>query len=136
MKSRSEQLTVVILAFAMLTGCGSPGAPLPPSLELARAVSDLRATRKGSTVTLTWTAPASVPDVRGLSFLYRIYRRETSANTQVVAGEIPVQAGANASFIDNSFEWEKTYQYRVTVVTVIAEPSGSEQIEGDDSPEV
>jgi hypothetical protein len=250
----SAKRTLALLCLAFLTGCGSPGAPLPPSLELARPVSDLRATRKGSAVTLTWTAPAkttdghnirhfgsteicraygpieqcgtplarvpgpksgaaaqqhdgeaetyrdtlsnfssspeakfvyaveilnsygrsaglsneveipdvptlappsdlraqlnsdgvhllwsapaSVPDVRGLSFLYRIYRREASANAQVIAGELPVQAGPEASFLDNSFEWEKSYQYRVTVVTLIAEPSGPAQIEGDDSPEV
>ncbi len=35
--------------------------------------------------------------------------------------------------LDSSFEWEKTYDYRLTVVTSITKPSGAEQVEGDDS---
>src|SRR5581483_3861903 len=46
----------------LLAGCGSPGAPLPPSLELASPVSDLRAVRKGDRVYLTWTPPAHTTD--------------------------------------------------------------------------
>src|SRR6266851_4680564 len=51
-----------LLALALLAGCGSPGVPLPPSLELARPVSDLRALRKGDTVYLTWSAPEVTTD--------------------------------------------------------------------------
>jgi len=39
------------------TGCGWPGPPLPPSLQLPKPVNDLRATRQGNKVTLTWTEP-------------------------------------------------------------------------------
>src|SRR5689334_15092032 len=56
------QLGLVFVLSALLSGCGSPGAPLPPSLELARPVRDLRATRKGNAVTLTWTAAARTTD--------------------------------------------------------------------------
>lgn len=55
-------LAPVLLLLSFLAACGSPGEPLPPSLELARPVSDLRATRKGNTVTLTWSAPTSTTD--------------------------------------------------------------------------
>jgi hypothetical protein len=56
------KLGFTILSCALLSACGSPGAPLPPSLELARPVTDLRAIRKGNVVTLTWTAPAKTTD--------------------------------------------------------------------------
>jgi len=42
---------------AALVGCASVGAPLPPSLELPKPPGDLRAFRKGNTVTLTWDVP-------------------------------------------------------------------------------
>ena len=245
---------LVLCSLALLTACGSPGEPLPPSLELARPVSDLRASRKGNTVTLTWTAPArttdghnirhagpteicratgpmkecsghlakldlpksgsgaqppwssqtyadilstlaaekgaklvyavealnpygrsaglsnqvevpaaptltapadlriqlsgegvlltwapssDLPQAAGLRFVYRIYRREADANSTVVAGEVPADATTPPTFLDSAIEWEKTYTYRVAVVTLIAEPTGPEQqVEGYDTSEV
>jgi fibronectin type 3 domain-containing protein len=247
-----RNLGLILICLALLSACGSPGVPLPPSLELARPVTDLRAARKGSTVTLTWTAPtrttdghnirhagpteicratetvkqcgaplaklapqknlnekqtlfqtytdaltnfsstanakfvyaveirnsygktaglsnevevpavptlpapqnlqaqlaadgvhlswtpaANVPEIPGLHFAYRIYRREATSNTQAIAGELPVQAETAPTFLDNGIEWEKTYQYHLTVVSLIAQAQGSEQqVEGDDSPEI
>src|SRR5215467_5306163 len=43
-------------------GCGVPGAPLPPSAEIPKFVGDLKAQRKGATVTLTWTTPTETSD--------------------------------------------------------------------------
>ena len=40
-----------------LSGCGTPAAPQPPSLNLPERVADLEATRAGNQVTLTWTMP-------------------------------------------------------------------------------
>jgi hypothetical protein len=42
---------------ALLAGCASIGAPLPPSLELIKPPTDLRAIRKGDHVYLSWTIP-------------------------------------------------------------------------------
>jgi len=252
MKSLLVKLTVLVLTSGALSACGSPGVPLPPSLELARPVTDLRASRKGSTVTLTWTAPTrttdghnirhpgpteicraadtlkqcgtplaelaplknvnekqtsfptytdtlssfssdanaklvyavqirnsygktagvsnevevpavptlpapenlqsqlagegvhlswsaadNVPQVPGLRFVYRIYRREINSKAQTVAGEVPAQADATPAFLDSSLEWEKTYQYHVSVVSLITQAQGSEQqVEGDDTAEI
>ena len=47
---------------SLLTSCGRPGIPLPPSLELPKPVTDLHAKRKGDRVYLTWTAPARTTD--------------------------------------------------------------------------
>ena len=50
------------LALSTLLGCGVPGAPLPPSADIPRFVGDLKAVRKGDTVTLTWTTPTETSD--------------------------------------------------------------------------
>lgn len=47
---------------AALTGCGTPGAPQLPSLQLARPVEDLTASRKGNKVQLDWTLPRKNTD--------------------------------------------------------------------------
>ena len=257
MKFVKLKLVVGLAALAVLAGCGSTGVPLPPSLELARPVSDLRAVRKGNTVYLTWSAPdvttdrhnirhpgptevcralatvmrdcdvvagrvpfAKLPAVTkaspkpqvsysdplpadlltqnptamlvyavrvlnsygksaglsnqvqvpaaptlpppdnfqaqltaegvrltwkpiippnvpsGVRYLYRIYRREPETPTSV-AGEVQLDEGASPSLVDRGFEWEKTYDYRLTVVTMVALESGAEQqVEGDDTPAV
>jgi hypothetical protein len=46
----------------VLVACGAPGVPIPPTLELTKPVSDLRAARKGDNVYLVWTVPAKTTD--------------------------------------------------------------------------
>jgi hypothetical protein len=255
MKPRAAKLPLIAMATLVAIGCGSPGVPLPPSLEVARPVSDLRATRKGNRVTLTWSPPTQTteqrnlkraqtveicrgfaamkqcgvpvakipfpkpavkqtqraqqetytdelpanpseasqaianiyygvsivnsyrrsaglsnqaqvpaaptlgppenlqaqltrdgvklswntipnpPNIPNLRFAYRIYRREVGTQSNAVAGEVPVENESAPSFLDQGFEWEKTYDYRVTVVTKIEQANGGEQqVEGDDTP--
>jgi hypothetical protein len=45
-----------------LASCGAPAPPLPPSLELAKPVTDLQAVRKGNQVSLFWTVPGETTD--------------------------------------------------------------------------
>ena len=52
----------VFLLAALLTGCASIQAPLPPSLELPKPPTDLRAVRKGERVYLFWTLPTQTTD--------------------------------------------------------------------------
>lgn len=241
----------------VLTSCGAPGIPQPPSLHLPQPVTDLRAVRKGEKVQLTWTAPARTTDqqtlrqlgvteicrgetapltqcgtptgevpapamaaanaeqgrkitqgfldtlpttwmkneaaaqityavetlntnrrsaglsnqvsvpaaatlpppenlrvkttaegvevsasssaapaaVPGIRYFYRIYRREKGSDTSAVAGEEPWSESLN--HLDRAFTWEKTYLYRVTIVTAIARAQPPEaMVEGDDSAEV
>jgi hypothetical protein len=251
-----QKVTVCLVAAALLSSCGSPGVPLPPSLELAKPVTDLHAVRKGDKVYLTWTAPilttdrhnirhfgatqicrslgatmdqcrspvstvapatlskskkvpaaqqvtasdelpamlqsanttgslvyavnvlnsygrsaglsnqvlvpaaptlpppgdfhaeltadgvrlawtpiSSVPAIPGLRFSYRVYRREQGSKTEAVAGEIPIGAESAAILLDRSMEWEKTYEYHATVVTLVAQANDGEQrVEGDNTP--
>jgi hypothetical protein len=238
-----------LLALALLTGCGSQGTPLPPSLELPKPVADLKATRKGDKVLLTWTAPRDTTDklrikeaittracrttakpasmectpvpeapagqapartstytdalpgefqeqnptglavytvevlnargrsagpsnaarvplaptlppptdvkarvtaegvslsfsppltppamARGeITYLLRIHRRAAGAAADTIAGEVSLPT-SQLAFLDKSFEWEKSYQYRVATVTKVAPPGETPaEVEGDDS---
>lgn len=53
---------IFVLGVLGLTGCGTPGAPQPPSLNIPKPVRDLQATRKGEVITLTWTNPTETTD--------------------------------------------------------------------------
>lgn len=46
----------------IVSGCGSPGAPMPPSLNLPTPARDLAAVRVGDTVHLTWTVSTHTTD--------------------------------------------------------------------------
>jgi hypothetical protein len=65
------QLLLAGGVFLWLTGCASIGAPLPPSLELPKPPSDLRAARKGDKVTLTWSVPTRTTDRQSVRYLGR-----------------------------------------------------------------
>jgi hypothetical protein len=252
---------LALAALVWLTGCASIGPPLPPSLELPRPPADLRATRKGAKVTLTWTIPARTMDRQSMRYLgktnicrsldpslpqcgapvgeepppsdftskknaagqklkatyidvlpldlrvrntlgsatyavevlnadgraaglsnqvhvplaetlppptdfaaqvtaqgveltwtgallslpgssptrlsYRVYRRVEGSQQEILVGERDAGVEKDLSITDQSFEWEKTYYYRVTTFTVVAQPGKPEvSIEGDDTPEV
>ncbi len=66
MSVRYKFRSLALLLLGLEFGCASPGPPLPPSLELPRPPTDLRATRKGETVTLTWTVPLQTTDRQNL----------------------------------------------------------------------
>lgn len=54
-------LAGLVLALGV-AGCGTPGAPQPPSLNLPVPVRDLSAERAGNQVTLTWSMPRRTTD--------------------------------------------------------------------------
>lgn len=249
-------LTVFILiAVITLTGCGVPGAPQPPSTGIPKFIGDLKALRKGDTVTLTWTTPTDTSDgelirkpgkmvlQRALSsghdadlnfqaiselplepalkeergdqakakdslasilqsngnadyalyqvlaqsrsgksaglpnrvsvplvltpttpqkvelnavpagiriswnqaeppqrqshisaqYVWRIMRKLEGANDAVMLKQLPGGAGA-VEFVDSAIEWEKSYQYWITPVTLWQDGNRKGEVEGDDSP--
>lgn len=91
-----------LLLTCWLTGCGTPGAPQPPSLNLPDPVADLAATRTGNRVTLTWTMPKRNTDrtaIKG-SVTAQVCKREGGGGCIPVA-DLQVAPGKPASFTDN-----------------------------------
>jgi hypothetical protein len=62
MVSRLLSFVAACMLLAALVACGTPGAPQLPSLNLARPVEDLTASRKGNKVELDWTLPKKNTD--------------------------------------------------------------------------
>ena len=85
---------------AALTGCGMPGAPLPPSLELAVPVTNLAVTRAGDQVSLTWTMPKKNTDkllLKGEQPV-RVCRREGAAGPCISVGDLQLAPEAEGLF--------------------------------------
>lgn len=102
----------------------APTFPPPenPALELT-----------GDGVVVTWTSAGETTSAFGVQHRYRIYRREESSGKDVVAGEMPAGEAGPARFVDSSFEWEKSYLYRITAVSIVTRPGSEAQVEGEDS---
>lgn len=62
MTQRLSILALCLLLGMTIAGCGTPGAPQLPSLQLARPPDDLSASRKGNKVQLEWTLPRKNTD--------------------------------------------------------------------------
>jgi hypothetical protein len=101
--------------------------------------TDLSAELTGDGAVLTWTSAgesqnaASSPAVQ---HRYRIYRRDESSGKDAIAGEVPSPERGPVHFTDSTFEWEKTYLYRITAVSIVKHPESEVQVEGDDTPPV
>src|ERR1700733_7257201 len=98
-------LIATIAAFAaasVLAGCGMPGAPLPPSLNLPVPVIDLAAVRTGGQVALTWTMPAKTTDkvlLKG-DIIVRICRNESASARCSISTTLQLAPKSDASFTD------------------------------------
>jgi len=96
--------------------------------------ADFQAQITAEGVVLSWTEVPHAAEIPAWRHIYRVYRREDGGEADTVAGEMPLETASPLQFVDHSFEWEKTYRYRVTVVTVIHVNGKPEmQFEGDDS---
>jgi len=86
-------LTGSFLIVAGLAGCGTPGAPQLPSLQLARPAEDLTATRSGNRVELDWTLPLKNTDRTLVKHIpvTRVCRQDgvTLMSTCSVVAEVP-----------------------------------------------
>jgi hypothetical protein len=111
------KLWLCLFAGSLLNSCGSPGIPVPPSLELPKAVNDLRGVRKGSKVYLSWTAPTRTTERQTIRHLgpTRICRASngTIGDCRNPIAELPPQSqgsqqtksppqksGVQASYVD------------------------------------
>jgi len=108
-----------------------------PAIAALPPPTDFRAQVTAEGVVLSWTGIPRAPETPGLRQTYRVYRRLEGGNTDTVVGEVPWDAPSATQLVDHSFEWEKTYSYRATAVTLIHEEGKPEtQFEGDDTPAV
>jgi hypothetical protein len=95
-------IAFLLVAFLAVTGCGMPGAPQPPSLNLPDPVANLTAVRTGEQVTLTWKMPLHNTDkilLRGL-IATRICRNQNSAARCNAVATLQLNPGADATFTD------------------------------------
>jgi hypothetical protein len=131
----------IVYAISVLNGnrrtAGISNTVQVPAVAALPPPSDFRAQVTAEGVVLSWTGISQATETAGLRHSYRVYRRPEGGTTDTVAGELPLDASSATQFVDHSFEWEETYSYRVTVVTLIHEEGKPEiQFEGDDTPPV
>ena len=96
-----EWVGLCALGLAAATGCGTPGAPQPPSLNLPQSVTDLSADRAGDQVTLTWTMPKKTTDKLRIrdNVTVRVCLKENSDSPCADAGSpIELAPGADGVF--------------------------------------
>jgi hypothetical protein len=109
MKRRLALLSSTILLCVL--GCGTPGAPKPPSLYLPKRIEDLKAVRVGDKVYLSWTAPERTTDEEGIKSAGKVEICRALTTTEPVtcrdkAGEVtlpPLNSTADRkqTFIDD-----------------------------------
>lgn len=108
-----------------------------PAFTSAPPPPDFQANLTGEGVTVSWTGIDKVTAAEGVEHAYRVYRREEGTKADFLVGEMPLSPTSPCRLLDQTFEWEKKYEYRADVVTRI-HLSGKpvSQFEGDDSPVV
>jgi hypothetical protein len=91
-----------LMLVTSLSGCGTPGAPQPPSLNLPDTVTDLAATRTGNQVTLTWKMPRRNTDktILKAGVTARICRREGEGACFTAGVDQSVVAGGSVTYTD------------------------------------
>lgn len=101
--NRKAWAALALLFCSAFYGCGTPGAPQPPSLNLPDPVDDLSATRVGNVVTLTWTNPKRntdrttiKPDVKA-----RVCRQEATGACATVGSVKKVSPGESDKLVES-----------------------------------
>jgi hypothetical protein len=100
---RSNAARVALAAGVMLiAGCGTPGAPMPPSLKLPDPVANLTASRTGDQVSLAWTMPRKNTDkllIKG-NIPVRVCRKDGSGACEPVPGNVSFAPEAKATLTE------------------------------------
>jgi hypothetical protein len=126
-------------------GAGVSNLARTPLVPTVPPFSEFTARPTGQGVLIAWECSSASSRGTGVKYLFRIYRRLESSASATRIAEIDVTecaAGSGGaqnsnSFLDQTLEWEKTYLYRGTGVSVVeAAGKPAVQVEGDDTPEV
>jgi hypothetical protein len=99
-KMQWTALPLALAAGFVLAGCGTPGAPQPPSLNLPVAVTDLVASRAGSQVSLTWTMPKRDTDKLVLkdNVAVRVCRKQGAGACVAAGADLAFAPGVQGAF--------------------------------------
>jgi hypothetical protein len=95
-------LAMALALAAGVAGCGTPGAPQSPSLNLPNRVADLAATRSGSQVLLTLTMPKKNTDrllLKG-DIPVRVCRRQGAGECETAGTGFELAPGAAGEYTD------------------------------------
>jgi len=98
--TRALLAAAAVSAGLSMCGCGMPGAPQPPSLNLPERVTDLATQRAGGKVSLTWTMPVRNTDkvlLKG-NVQARVCRKENETGACVQVASVEFAPGADATF--------------------------------------
>lgn len=107
-----------------------------PLIRTLPPPEDFKAQVSSQGVVLNWLG-ATPPSIAQVRFIYRVYRRREDQQQTAVVGDLPIGSETNYTLTDSDIEWEKTYEYHVDAITVIAAPNTSDvQVEGADTPEI
>src|SRR5258708_30958804 len=131
MKLTTGNLTAGMLgALMILTACASIAPPLPPSLELPKPPSDLRAVRKGDRVTLTWTIPSSTTDRQTIHTIgpTRICRGVEAQLAQCDAPVAEILPAAGSMAAASSSKQKPTATYSDVIPTALEAVIPADQI--------
>ena len=105
-----------------------------PLIRTLPAPNDFQASVSSQGVVLSWSGNIPSP-LEHIRYVDHVYRRIQGQPQWKLVGAVPVTVGHPPRFTDSEIEWEKTYEYRVDVVTLISEAGKPDvQIEGEDSP--
>jgi hypothetical protein len=99
---RKAWAVLAVVWCTFLSGCGTPGAPQPPSLNLADPVADLSAIRNGDKVMLTWTMPKRNTDKTSIKsdVATRICLQEGPGACHQVGTDVMVAPGGTGNYTD------------------------------------
>ena len=104
-----------------------------PAIAAFAPPADFQAQLTAAGVTLSWTGNPHVGTPQ-LRHMYRVYRRDAVTGTDAVVGEMPFGTLRTYLVLDHTFQWERTYLYRATVVnTIHLEGKPDTQFEGADT---
>ena len=113
-----------------------PLAPtLPPPTEITTTV------RAQEVTVNAITRPGNLHLPEGLKAEYHLYRRADGSTSQVDLGQEDLDAVTGRAFqrifIDRTFEWEKTYFYRIAAITIASLPGRQPfEVPGEPSAEI
>ena len=82
---------------------------------------DFQAQLTAAGVVLTWTGPLlSIASGVGIpQYSYRVYRNSNDSPQRTLVGESIMGTETQMRLVDETMAWEKTYEYRVVVVTKV-----------------